>query len=206
MGKHLDALPSEADFRAPWETADGTEAEIDKAKLKRFIYNLSKDKAKAQDARDEAQEAVTKAEKELEEAKAEAADANGVEAQKKIDRLEKKVADLTAERDKLVADQEYAELRAEVLEGLDPKYAKYVTGQTREELEKSLEQVKEDFGLEESGDGDEGDDDEDEPKVRTQPRTRTKVRNPADPEAGKGSEEIDFDKVADDILGRGPFA
>ena len=32
MGKHTDALKPFDEFRAPWETADGSEAEIDKAK------------------------------------------------------------------------------------------------------------------------------------------------------------------------------
>lgn len=200
MGKHLDAVKAFDEFRAPWETADGTEAEIDKPKLKRYIYGLVTDKAKAQDAREEAVENVTRLEGELDEAKKEAASSNGEEAQKKIAKLEKKVADLTAERDKLVTDKEQADLRAEVLEGLDSKYAKYVTGETREELEKSLEQVKADFGLAEEG-GEENE--EDEPEVRTKPRA--KLRNITDPDPNKGAEEIDFDKVADEYLGGSVF-
>ena len=204
MAKHLEAVKAYDEFRAPWETADGSEAEIDKPKLKRYIYNLVTDKAKAQDARDTAQEQVATVEAERDEFKAQAADANGAEAQKTIDKLEKKVADLTSERDGLVADKERSELRSEVLAGLDPKYAKYVQGETREELEKSLEEVKVDFGLDS---GDEDEDEDNEPEVRTTPRARTKrLTNPADEKSGKGGEaEIDFDKVADDILGSGPF-
>lgn len=199
MGKHTDALKSFDEFRAPWETADGSEAEIDKSKLRRFIYNLMSDKAKAQDARDEATEAVKAAEQERDEAKDEAAKASPDEANRKITRLEKQVADLTTERDGLVAANEQRELRAEVLGDLPAKYAKYVTGTTKEELEKSLEDVKADFGL-----TDEPGDDDDEPGVRTAPRSR--LRNGADPDAGKGgSDEVDFDKAADEILGTSIF-
>lgn len=197
--KHQDAVKAYDEFRAPWETADGSEAEIDKPKLKRYIYNLVTDKAKAQDSRDDALADVETVTAERDEAKEQAADASGEEASKKIAKLEKQVTDLTAERDKLVADKEHADLRAEVIGDLDPKYAKYVQGSTQEELEKSLEQVKEDFGLGEP----EGEQEEDEdPPVRTQPRSRT-LRNPADRESGKGSDEIDFDKVADDVIGAG---
>ena len=202
MGKHTDAVKSLDEFRAPWETEGGTDAEIDKPKLRRFIHNLISDKAKAQDAREDAQEKLATAEKDLEAARAEAADANGAEAQKKIDRLEKKVSDLTAERDRLVSDKERSDLRSEVLGDLDPKYAKYVQGETREELEKSLEDVKKDFGISDEP-GDEDEEEEEEKTVRTTPRSR--LRNPADRESGKGAEEIDFDKVADDIVGNHIF-
>lgn len=207
MGKHTDALKPFDEFRAPWETADGSEAEIDKAKLRRFIYNLMSDKAKAQDARDEVNEALETAKSDLEEAQAEAASANGEEAQKKIDRLQAKVDSLTSERDKLVSANEARELRAEVLGDFErehPKAAKYVQGETREELEASLEAVKEDFGITES-DGDEDEDDDDEPPVRTAPR-RKGLRNSADPDNGKGADEpVDFDKAADEILGTSIF-
>src|SRR5690606_3010740 len=130
--KNVDKVGSFDNFRAPWETEAGADAEIDKTKLKRLIFNLKVAEGKALDSEADLKEDLEAVEKELEEAKDEAADANGAEAQKKIDRLEKKVSDLTAERDKLVSDKERADLRSEVLDGLDAKYAKYVTGETRE--------------------------------------------------------------------------
>lgn len=203
MGKHTDAVKSFDEFRAPWETADGSEAEIDKPKLKRYIYGLVTDKAKAQDARDEGAEALTQAQADLETAKQEAANANGPEAQKKIDALQAKVDKLQGEADARKAADEHEALRKDVIGDLDPKYAKYVVGEDREALEKSLEEVKADFNITD-GDGDD-DDDDDEPKVRTTPRTK-QVRNPADPQAGKGADqEYDFDKIADGIVGGGPF-
>ena len=202
MPKHLEAIKPFAEFRAPWETEDGSEAEIDKAKLKRYIYNLVTDKAKAQDARDDVTERLETAERDLETARAEAANTNGEEATKKIAKLEKQVADLTAERDGFVKEKEQAELRKEVLGDFEAKYpkaAKYVKGETREELEESLKAVREDFGISEDAEVDDLDEVvEDEPKVRTRPRS---LANPADPDPKRGgSDAIDFDKVADDIL------
>lgn len=202
MGKNIDELGSYQDFRAPWETETGDEAEVDKGKLKKLLYNARSAKAAALDERDDARAELETATADLEEAKKEAASANGEEATKKIAKLEKELADAKAKVDTLEKDKERSDLRAEVLAGLDPKYAKYVQGETRDELEKSLEEVKADFGLED-GDG-EGGEDGDEPKVRTRPRTT--LRNPLDPNSGKGGDApVDFDKVADDILGNGVF-
>lgn len=204
MGKHTDALKSFDEFRAPWETEGGTDAEIDKPKLKRWIHGILSDKAKAQDAREDLAADLEKAKADLDSAKDEAANANGEEAQKKIDRLEKKVADLTSERDKLVADQELAELRKDVLGDLPEKYAKYVKGETREELEKSLEEIKADFDIKDTDeDADDGDDDEVE--VRTRPQARTRLVNAADKNGKGGEEQVDFDAVADGIVGTSIF-
>lgn len=204
MGKHTDKLGSFDDFKAPWETEAGEDAEIDKPKLKRLVFNARLGEAKAQDAKIETDEALVAAEKALEEAKDEAADANGVEAQKKIDRLQKKVDDLTAEKTAREEADEAKALRDEVIGDLDPKYAKYVKGETREELEESLEDVKKDFGLDDGNDDGDEDEDEDEPKVRTRPRAN--LKNVADKESGKGADaEIDFDAVADSIVGTSIF-
>lgn len=200
MGKHTDALKSFDEFRAPWETADGSEAEIDKPKLKRYIFNLATDKAKAQDAREDALESVKTIEADLEQAKTEAASANGEEATKKIAKLEKDLADAKAQVTSLETEKEHNALRAEVLGDLDPKYAKYVVGEDREALEKSLEEVKADFGLE-SGDGD-GDEDEDK-NVRTRPRA--KLTTGLDGKPAGGEQEYDPYEVADQILGTSVF-
>lgn len=202
MPKHIEALKSFDQWRAPWETEGGTDAEIDKAKLKRYIYGLVSDKAKAQDSLEEATEARKAAEQERDTAKEEAEKASPDEANKKIARLEDKVKNLTTERDGLVAAKEQADLRSEVLAGLDPKYAKYVHGETREDLEKSLEEVKADFGL----DGDSDDDgDEDEDFIgRTRPRSR--LRSVNDPEGGRDTGgNVDYEKIAAEIVGGGLF-
>lgn len=201
MGKHLDELGSYQDFRAPWETETGDEAEVDKPKLKKLLFNARSAKAAALDERDEAVEAQKTAETERDEAKTEAANTNPAEAQKKIEKLEAENKTLKDAADARAKADEYAALRAEVIGDLDPKYAKYVTGEDRKALEESLEAVKADFGIKDS---DDDDDAEDEPQLRTRPRSG--LRNPGDSQPGKGGDEaVDFDKVADQILGSGPF-
>ena len=213
---HVDAVGSFENFKAPWESEAGTDAEIDKSKLKRLIYNVRVDVAKSKDAAADLKAELETVTAERDEAKTQAADGSGAEAQKKIDKLQKQVDDLTTERDGLVKEKETAETRKEVLgefEAKFPKAAKYVTGETQEELEASLKEVAEDWGidldsLEDAGDGDDGDGDDDgdtdlDKAVRTTPRGRS-LLNPGDRSNGKGGEQtVDFDKVADNILGGG---
>lgn len=187
--KHLEQVPSLEDFVAPWETEAG-EVEIDKDKLKRYIYNLTKDKAGAQDARDEALEAVTEAEAKVTEAQEKLAEADSTG---QVGELQKKLDKAVAERDEAVT----AKLRVEVAveKGLTPKQAARLQGSTKEELEADADDILETFGVQKSTtDGDDEDDDEDEddsPSLRSQPQ---RLRNPADPDQGAGG-EIDFDKV-----------
>lgn len=201
--KNQDKIGTLDTFRAPWETESGAEVDVDKPVLKRLLFNLKLGEAKALDAVDDAKVTLTEVETERDTFKEQAADANGTEAQKTIDKLQKKVDDLTAERDKLVTDKEKADLRSEVLGDLDPKYAKYVQGDTKEELEQSLEDVKKDFGLDAEPGEDDEEEDEEEPVVRTTPRTRA-LGNPADPKNGLPAEKpFDYDKAANDMLAGG---
>lgn len=205
--KHQESLGSFDNFRAPWQSEAGEDSEIDKPRLAKLIYNLKLDLAKSKDAGEDLKEAVTTAEAERDEAKDQAADGSGAEAQKKIDSLQKKVDDLTAERDGLVKDKETAEARAEVLgefEAKYPKAAKYVKGETTEELEESLKEVAEDWGIDlknlDNEEHDEDEDNDDEPVVRNRPTLRS-LLNPLDPQSGKGAEKTyDPDKVAQDII------
>lgn len=203
--KHIDALGSYDTFKAPWQTEGGEDAEIDKAKLSRLIYNLKKDFALARDAHEDTKTTLTEVETERDEAKTAAADTNGVEAQKTIDKLTKERDAAQAKVDKFESDKAVAELRAEVLGDFAekfPKAAKYVKGETKEELETSLEEVKEDWGIEdgEPGEGDENEGEE-EPVVRNRPRS---LLNPADKANGKpGEKEIDYNAVANEALGFG---
>lgn len=196
-----DKLGSLDNFKAPWETEAGGDAEIDKPVLKRLIFNLKLGEAKALDAVEDAKAEVAEKQAEVDTAKQEAADAAGGDAQKTIDKLTRERDAAVAERDSLKGEKELADLRKEVLgdfEAANPKAAKYVTGTTKEELEASLEAVKEDFGLtDESGEEEE---EEEENPLRSRPRTKT-LSNAIDPKNGKaGDAEIDFDKVADDIM------
>lgn len=210
---HIEKLGAYDSFRAPWESEAGGDADVDKPTLKRLVYNLRKDLAVARDTLDDTKAEVAEVEAERDEAKSQASDGSGAEAQKKIDKLTADLQKVTDERDGLVKDKETAETRKEVLgefEALHPKAAKYVTGETQEELEASLKEVAEDWGidldtLEAAEDPEDGDDeDNDLDKVaRTSPRTKT-LRNVSDRQNGKGADgAIDFDAVADDVIAGG---
>lgn len=202
---HKDKLGTFDNFRAPWQTETGEDAEIDQPKLAKLIYNLKLDLANERDKHEDTKATLTEVETERDEAKDAAANANGPEAQKQIDKLTADLEKVTGERDDLKNEKAAAELRAEVLgdfETRHPKAAKYVKGDTEEELRESLKDVMEDFGITE-GDGDDEDagDDEDEPKLSTRPRSQS-LLNPGDKNNGKGGdEEVDFDKVAAQIQG-----
>lgn len=199
MPKHTDALPTFDAFRAPWETETGSDSEIDKPKLKRYIYNLVTDKARAQDARDVATDELSTASEELATAQAEVRKASPEEANKKISKLEAQLDEITKERDGLVQAKEYAQLREEVLGDTDKKYAKYVVGETREELEASLKTVLEDFGVSADAQDDDEADEEEDFSLDTQPKALN-LRNVVTPKDVKG--DFDFDKMAGEILGQ----
>lgn len=199
---HQDKLGTFDTFRAPWQSEAGEDAEINKGVLAKLIFNLKLDKAKAADAAEDAKAALAVAETERDEAKSQAADGSGAEAQTKITKLEKDLEKVTGERDALQGAKDLADLRKEVLgdfEAANPKAAKYVTGTTKEELEASLEEVKEDWGI-----SDEPNDEEEEgedPPARTAPRTQSLLVNPGD-KGGKGADtEIDWEKWADEKAG-----
>lgn len=213
--KHQENVPQFDAFRAPWETETGAEAEIDKAKLKRYIHGLVVDKAKAQDAREDAQAEVEALTTERDDLKARADSGDGAEATKQIEKLTRERDALKAERDELVSANEERELRATVLAGLPEKYAKRVTGKTEADLKASLKELAEDFDIPLTKDGlydaeaaSGGDEDEDDLDGRVRPQTSVRrfVVNPSDEEGGDGG-PIDFDKAVDQILAgrRGPL-
>lgn len=206
--KHVEAVPAFDQFRAPWESEGGTDAEIDKPKLKRWIHNILVDKGKAQDSRDDAVADLEEVTAERDDFQKQAEASNGEEATKKIAKLEKQVADLTSERDELVSANEERDLRAKVLVGLPDKYAKRVIGKTEDELKASLKELAEDFDIPlndaglydpKSGDDEDSEDEGQPVPVRRQPRTDLHNITDPDPDAPK---VIDYDAVAASIVDR----
>lgn len=199
MGKNTDKLGTLEDYRAPWETEAGTDAEIDKPKLKRLMFNLKLGEAKALDAKTEAEEKVTEAEADVAKYKKQAADSTGEEAQKALTKAEADLAAAKATVKKLETDIANRDLRSEVLAGVDPKVAKYVVGETKEELEKSLKEVKEDFGITDKPAGDDdndGDDDDDFTHITP----RSKVKTPLDKGGEGDSKEHDYAAFASEWI------
>lgn len=194
MGKNVDKLGGLDEYRAPWETESGSDAEIDKPKLKRLMFNLKLGEAKALDAKAEAEEKVTAAEADVEKYKAQAADASGEEVTKALAKAEKDLAEAKEKVKKLETDISNRDLRSEVLAGVDPKVAKYVVGETKEELEKSLKEVKEDFGIADKPADDDNEDGEDDDFTHVTPRS--KVKTPLDKDGEGDSKEYDYTKFA----------
>lgn len=195
MGKHTDKLGSFESYKAPWESDTGSDEEIDAAKFKKFLYNLQLDKAKAEDAAEEAAEKVTKAEADLAAAKKDVAKGDNTG---KIAELQEKLD--AAEAAKATAESNLVRLEVATEKGLTPKQAKRLQGATKEELEADADELLEDLGVKQSKtDEDENDEDEDEPKGRTSPQTKLSLVNPGD--TGKGGAEIDYEKAAADIVG-----
>jgi hypothetical protein len=195
VGQHTDALGTIENFKAPWET-DAGEVEIDKDRLKRFIFNLFTDKAKAQDARDESAGKVTEAEQALEAAKADLAkgDPTG-----KIAALEKELAKA---KDSLTSTQGSLDrLEVGIEKGLTPKQAARLQGANRDELAKDADEILETFGVQKAttpDPDDEDEDDDDKPSGYTSPR----LVNGGDPKLGQPEAEPDYEKIADQVASR----
>lgn len=180
MAKHVEALGSFEAFQAPWETAAG-EVEIDKGRLKRYIFNLLTDKAKAQDGRDEAEAKLGSVQSELDVAKADAAKGDNAG---KIASLEKSLEKETARAN--AAEGQI--LRREVGDekGLSAAQAALLIGSTKEELVKYADQLLGAFGGAKKSD----DDDEDE----DDPRLVANLNNPTNHQNNAGAEP-DFEKI-----------
>lgn len=194
MGKHLDKLGKIEDFQAPWESETGADAEIDSAKLKKYLFNLLTDKAKAEDAAEEANGKVAEAEKAVEDAKTEFAkgDTTG-----KIAELEGKLS--KAQEEAKTAQGNLLRLEVATEKGLTPQQAKRLQGETKEDLEADADEILETFGIKQPAQQDDNEQDDDDDEVRTTPRPRLRLTNPGDD--GGDSGQIDFEKAADDILG-----
>jgi hypothetical protein len=200
VGKNLDKLGTYENFKAPWESDTGSNAEIDADKLKKFLFNLERDKAKASDAAEEAAENVKTAEKALTDAQAEFAkgDQSGALAE-----AQSKLAKAETERDE--AQGNLLRITVGIDKGLTPAQAKRLQGKTQEELEADADEILETFGVKPpaADEGDDEDEDEDEPTGRTTPRAKLNLVNPGDTNSGGG--EIDYEKAASDIVGGNLF-
>lgn len=194
MPKHIDNVPKLAEFRPPWTTEDGTEVDIDKDKLKKYIHNLVTDKAKAQDSRDEAVEKVTSVEAERDELK-EQVESKDPDQGKKIARLERELEAAKSEAKEAKLNKDRLEVAME--KGLSPKQAARLVGDTKEELEADADEVLELFGGPKKSDDEDEDEDEDD-QVRSTPKTKFGLTNGGDPRNGADSEP-DYEKIAAQI-------
>lgn len=193
MPKNIDKLGKLEDFSFnSLLTAD----EPDMEKLRKYVFGLLQDKARAQDARDLAQAETAKVEEERDGLKDELASKADPDFAKKLEKAEQE----RDEAKRKLADRETLDLAVEVAEekGLTAKQASYLKGTTKEELEKSADKFIEDNGIEPkaSEDGDDDDDDDESNSLRRTPRRLT---NPADDKNGKGPDKaLDIDSIVAD--------
>lgn len=185
----MPKLPDDIkDWTAPWETATG-ETEIDKDKLKRYLFNLLGDKEKLQVRLTE-----TTTERDTLKTAAEEAARKGETAEQ---RLEREKADLQAALDKATSggDQSAENLRLHVAleKGLNANQMKRLVGATREELLADADELLASFGS--AGKSEEGEGGPGDGGLRRVPKGS---HNPGDPNPGAGA-EISVDKAMEII-------
>lgn len=177
------------EFRAPWETEAGGDTEIDKPKLKRYIWNLLNDK---QSAQEKVTEVTTERDKYKEQIDAEAR--KGETETQKLQRENKEL------QEKLAAKPEgptASELKLQVAldKGLNAFQAKRLVGTTKEELEADADEILKSWGGSGTG-GDEGEDGDEGDEGAAPTRQPRPVRNPANNGTGSGSgQEVDVEKA-----------
>lgn len=120
-------VPTLDQYRAPWETEAGGEAEIDKGKLKKYLHGLLVDK-------DRLQTTVTEVTTERDTLKS-AAEEKSREGETELERLKRENAELAAKQGQAPAETaETLRLRVALEKGLTLTQANRLSGSTQEEL------------------------------------------------------------------------
>lgn len=188
----MPKLPgSVEDWQAPWETATG-ETEIDKDKLKRYLFNLLGDKEKLQERLTE-----TSTERDTLKTAAEAAARQGETTEQ---RLERELKELKATVDGTAKGEDGGDLAKENLrlkvaieKGLNKAQLKRLMGDTEEEMLADADELLSSFGS--HGDSTEGEGGLEDGGLRRVPKGRT---NPGDPNPGAAA-DIDVNKALEQI-------
>jgi hypothetical protein len=197
------SLPKFEDYKAPWEIdlKEGDEPTFDFEKGKKYLYGVLSDKEKAQKERDDVKAELSTVTTERDTLKSEK-EAKAREGETEVQRLTRE-RDEARENERKAreakpkeGEKTAAELRLEVAldMGLTAVQAKRLQGNTKEELEADAKDLLDSFGAS----GETGDEDE---NGGDGPRTRPtrQLRNPADPQNGKGG-ELDEDAIVDNYV------
>lgn len=175
----MPPVPKFEEYRAPWETEAGEDAEIDKGKLKKYIHGLLSDKdglqAKVSTLTTERDEALSKAQ--------EAARQSETDAERQAREAEERKQ---REEQAKGLELDNARLRVALAKGLSETQAKRLVGNTAEELAADADELLREFGG--TGETEEG-------TPRQQPR---KLTNSGDPEPDADA-HIDIDKALESI-------
>jgi hypothetical protein len=190
----MPKLPDDIkDWTAPWETATG-ETEIDKDKLKRYLFALLGDKQKLQ----ESVAAVTTERDGLKQA----AEDKAREGETETQRLQRELKEV---QDKLAAkpaggadDLETMKLRVALNKGLKEGDVKRLIGATEAELLADADELLKSFGQGGKTDDEEVDPNDLDAVAEAARRTPRGRHNPGDPNPGAGA-EVDVDKGLESI-------
>jgi hypothetical protein len=191
--KYSSKVPALADYKPSWLNEDGEITNVDAAI--KAVHTLMVDKAKAQDAREDALAENKELVQERDELQEKVDDKNSPDAQVEIkkanDKADKAEAEAKKERDR--ADR----LEVAMEKGLTPAQAKRLQGENKEELEADADEILELFGQSKSSDDDENEDDD---EVSTTPKSRVRLTNGGDHLNGSDAEP-DYEKIAAEIGG-----
>jgi hypothetical protein len=163
------------DWKAPWETETG-ETEIDKDKLKRYLFGLLGDKERLQGSN-----ATLTTERDELKGKLEAKDREGETETDKLKREKKELEEKLANV-KPTDPLELVRLTVALEKGVPAGHVKRLVGSTKEELEADADELMKSFGT--TGNTDNKDDGEEEVLPRRTPRGSINPGDPA-PDAGK---------------------
>lgn len=191
--KFSSKVPALSDLEAKWVNEDG---EVDVEAAKKAMHTLMVDKAKAQDAREDALEDAKEVTAERDDLKTKLESKADPDLKAELDKANDAKSKAESERDEAVNKLDRLEIATE--KGLTPAQAKRLVGKDREELEADADELVKDLGIKPKG---EEEDPEDE-GAGTRPTSRVKLNNPGDTGGNAGVTDPDhFEKVAAQIGG-----
>lgn len=195
--KFSSKVPALADYKPSFVNEDG-EIEDVEAAIKVF-HTLMVDKAKAQDAREDAQAETKQTAQERDALQKQLDDKADPDTKAELDKVKGQLTAAEANVAKERGRADRLEVAAE--KGLTPAQAKRLVGDTKEELEADADEILEVFGApKKSGD----DEDDEEETGRSTPQTRLDLTNGGDP-VQHADAEPDYEKIALEIGGSGPL-
>lgn len=192
--KFTSKVPALEELKPSWVNADG---EVDVEAAKKAIHTLMLDKAKAQDAREDAVAEKKEAESQAAELQTQLDDKAGPDAKVEIQKAKDAQSKAEAERDAAVLRADKVEIAAE--KGLTPAQAKRLVGANREELEADADELVKDLGIEPGKQDEEG-----ENEAHTAPKARLRSGGDPDPDA-QSTGVVDFEAEAAKIQGQRMF-
>jgi hypothetical protein len=191
----MPKLPEKVeDWKAPWETETG-ETEIDKDRLKRYLFGVLGDKEKLQERLSESETKSTELEKENGNLKKQV-ETKSREGETEVDKLKREVEELKkggTDKKSDVDPLEVLKLRVAVEKGLNKGQLKRLIGSNEAELLADADELLQTFGSGGKTDGDEGEGDGNDAR-----RTPKGKHNPGDPNP-KAGPEVDVKKALDSI-------